>query len=178
MKYRPNRQFAEAANRQGSTRTSKAQHLFTKQVTRAGSVGLLLLSLSCGVAAAQDDAAQSNSPTQLRQFIGQQVGGIDKLKVPATDADIPVPRMPDGTVNYRYQTTEAKRYLGKLLFHDPVRTARIGNARFGNNTNQGQPVPLPPGTDFGGTVSDSDPNIQAIVNATKQTGSWKSSLPR
>ena len=25
----------------------------------------------------------------------------------------------------RYVTTEAKRYLGKLLFHDPVRTARI-----------------------------------------------------
>ena len=88
MKYRPNRQFAEAANRQGSTRTSKAQHLFMKQVTRAGSVGLLLLSLSCGVASAQDNGA---SPTQLRRFIGQQVGGIDKLKVPATDADVPVP---------------------------------------------------------------------------------------
>ena len=90
MKYRPNRQFAEAANRQGSTPASKAQHLFMKQVTRAGSVGLLL-SLSCGVAAAQDDNAQGTAPNQVRQFIGQQVGGIDKLKVPATDADVPVP---------------------------------------------------------------------------------------
>jgi hypothetical protein len=91
MNDKPDRQFAEAANRPGSTPKSKSQHLFMKQVTRAGSVGLLLLSLSCGVAAAQDDDAQGNSPTQLRRFIGQQVGGIDKLKVPATDADVPVP---------------------------------------------------------------------------------------
>lgn len=28
-------------------------------------------------------------------------------------------------MNPRYKTTEEKRYLGKLLFHDPVRTARI-----------------------------------------------------
>jgi hypothetical protein len=67
-------------------------------------------------------------------------------------------------VNYRYQTTEAKRYLGKLLFHDPVRTARM-------NLNQGQPVDLPAGTAFGGTESDADPQIQAVVNATRQTGS-------
>jgi len=63
----------------------------------------------------------------------------------------------------RYKTTEAKRYLGKLLFHDPVRSARI-------NINEAQPpVPaLPPGTAFGGTVSASDPNIQEIVNAELQ----------
>jgi cytochrome c peroxidase len=127
-----------------------------KQVTRAGSVGLLLLSLSCGVASAQDNGA---SPTQLRRFIDQQVGGIDKLKVPATNAGIPVP------AGQRFETTEAKRYLGKLLFHDPVRSARIGPG-----TNQGQPVPLPPLTAFGGTVSASysDPKIQAIVNAELQ----------
>jgi hypothetical protein len=92
------------------------------------------LTLLCGaVAAANDD-----SPAQLRSFIDQQVGGLDMLKVPARDADIPVSRQPDGSVNYRYQTTEAKRYLGKLLFHAPVRTARI-------NLNQGQPVDLPLG---------------------------------
>jgi len=65
---------------------------------------------------------------RVRQLIDQQVGGIAKLKVPALDADLPLPRQPDGTVNPRYQTTEAKRYLGKLLFHDPVRTARIDPA--------------------------------------------------
>jgi cytochrome c peroxidase len=152
MNDKPDRQFTEAANRQGSTLKSKAQHLFMKQLTRAGSAGLLLLSLSCGVASAQDNG---NSPTQLRRFIDQQVGGIDKLKVPATDAGIPVPP------GLRFQTTEAKRYLGKLLFHDPVRSARI-------NINTGQPVDLPSGTAFGGTVSASDPNIQLIVNAERQ----------
>ena len=100
----------------------------------------------------------------MRQFIEQQVGGLSKLVVPRTNAEIPVSRQADKTVNPRYQTTEAKRYLGKLLFHDPVRTARI-------NINQGQPVELPAGTAFGGTVSASDPNTQAVVNATKQTGS-------
>jgi cytochrome c peroxidase len=120
-----------------------------------GVVGLLLMSV-CGVVAAQGD-----SPTELRQFIGRQVGGLDKLKVPATNAEIPVPRQADGMVNPRYQTTEAKRYLGKLLFHDPVRTARV-------NINQGQPVDLPAGTAFGGTVSASDPNLQAIVDAQRQ----------
>jgi len=74
-------------------------------------------------AARLDDRAQ-----QLRHLIDQQVGGIDKLKVPALDADIPLPRQPDGTVSPRYQTTEAKRFLGKLLFHDPIRTARIDPA--------------------------------------------------
>src|SRR5215813_11386038 len=152
MNDKPERHFAEAANRPGSTPTSKAQHLFTKRLTRAGAAGLLLLSLSCGVASAQDNSA---SPTQLRRFIDQQVGGIDKLKVPATNADIPVPP------GQRFQTAEAKRYLGKLLFHDPVRSARI-------NITTGQPVDLPEGTAFGGTVSASEPNIQAIVNAERQ----------
>jgi cytochrome c peroxidase len=36
--------------------------------------------------------------------------------------------MPDGTVNPRYKTTEEKRLLGKMLLHDPVRTARIDPA--------------------------------------------------
>jgi hypothetical protein len=79
----------------------------------------------CGATAHDRDDL---SPGGLRRFIDQQVGGIDKLKVPATDADIPLPRQPDGTVNPRYQTTEEKRFLGKLLFHDPVRTSRIDPA--------------------------------------------------
>jgi hypothetical protein len=114
----------------------------------------------------QDDHAHAlrADAATLRQFISQQVGGINNLRVPATDAEIPVIRQPDGTVNPRYQTTEAKRYLGKLLFHDPIRTARV-------NINQGQPVDLPAGTAFGGTLKATDPNVQAIVNATKQTGS-------
>src|SRR5215471_9493979 len=158
MKHKPNRQFAEAANRLGRAPTSKAQHLFIKQVTRAGSLGLLLVSLACGIA-----GAQGNSPTQLREFIAEQVGGLNKLKVPASDADIPVP---PGT---RFQTTEAKRYLGKLLFHDPVRSARINRGNYGQN--EPQPSDLPAGTAFGGTVSDSDPHIPEIVNAQFQKSS-------
>ena len=82
---------------------------------------LLLVS---GVAAAQS----SDGTKDLRRYIGQQVGGIDKLKVPATLAALPGAQLPDGTdasSNPRYESTEAKRYLGKQIFHDPVRTARI-----------------------------------------------------
>ncbi len=79
------------------------------------------LSLLCGGVA----AAQGNSPTQLRRFIDQQVGGIALLIVPAHDSDLPQPRLPDGSPDPFFQITEAKRYLGKQLFHDPIRTARI-----------------------------------------------------
>src|SRR5581483_8517741 len=122
------------------------------------------LSGGARTANADDYAENGNSAAAVRQLIDQQVGGIDKLKVPATNADIPVQKQPDGTVAYRYQTTEAKRYLGKLLFHDPVRTARI-------NINTGQPVDLPAGTAFGGTLSAASPDIDKVVAATRQTGS-------
>ncbi len=132
---------------------------------------LLLLCASVGADDREDREDRDDhrhKASQLRSFIGQQVGGLDKLMVPATNAAIPVP-MPRQTgapihTPERYKTTEAKRYLGKLLFHDPVRTARI-------NKNEKQPEDLPAGTAFGGTVSASNPNVSAIVNATKQTGS-------
>jgi cytochrome c peroxidase len=133
----------------------------------------------------KDAGDRGDSASQLRQFIGQQVGGIDKLKVPATNAALPVPAPLAGSGNtpYRYETTEAKRFLGKLLFHDPIRTARVGPA-----TNQGQPKNLPAGTNFGGTFGATDPTVAgflpgtgaasaedaAIVTDTKQTGSCAS----
>jgi hypothetical protein len=84
-------------------------------------VGALAISLLCsGVV-----AAQGGSSSQLRQFIDRQVGGIRKLMVPADNADLPQPRLPDGSPDPLFQTTEAKRYLGKLLFHDPARATRI-----------------------------------------------------
>ncbi len=160
MKNEPIGPFQAPVNRHGNAPTSKLsdRRSLQTQAARTGALGLLLISL-CGVAGAQD-----NSPAELRRLIDQQVGGIGKLKVPATNADIPVPRLPNGTVPYRYQTTEAKRFLGKMLFHDPIRTARV-------NINTGQPLDLPAGTAFGGTLSASDPHIQAIVNATRQTSS-------
>jgi Di-haem cytochrome c peroxidase len=128
----------------------------------AAAASLLLLG---GAVVADSDHDRGRG--ELREFIARQVGGIDKLMVPAKDADIPVPAPRAGTppeYKDRYTTTEAKRYLGKLLFHDPVRTARI-------DKNQGQPVDLPMGTAFGGTLNSSDPRVSAITAATKQTGS-------
>jgi cytochrome c peroxidase len=107
-------------------------------------------------------ADSGESARSLRTLIDQQVGGIEKLRVPATNADIPVPPGP-ASEPYRYETTEAKRFLGKMLFHDPIRTTRI-------NINEKVPENLPAGTAFGGTVNASNPNVQAIVNATRQTG--------
>jgi cytochrome c peroxidase len=70
-------------------------------------------------------AAHSDSPTGLRHYIARQVGGIEKLMVPAHNADLPQPRLADGSPDPLFETTEAKRYLGKQLFHDPVRAVRI-----------------------------------------------------
>src|SRR5262245_42560518 len=105
------------ANRHGEeTPKSRDRHRFLEQLA-----GVLAVSLLCtGVA-----VAQGNSPAQLRRFIDQQVGGIEKLMVPAHDTDLPQPRLADGSPDPQFETTEAKRYLGKLLFHEPARATRI-----------------------------------------------------
>src|SRR5262249_25957444 len=54
-----------------------------------------------------------------------QVDGIEKLMVPAENADLPQPRLSNGAPDPFFETTEQKRFLGKMLFHDPVRTVRI-----------------------------------------------------
>src|SRR5262245_24788718 len=91
--------------------------------SRGGPVPLLVVLLMLAASVIAD--AQSNSSTQLRRFIDQQVGGIARLMVPAHDADLPQPRLADGRPDPFFQITEAKRYLGKQLFHDPVRMVRI-----------------------------------------------------
>jgi len=113
-----------------------------------------------GATEGQDSAAAT------RHLISAAVGGIEKLIVPPDDAAIPVPVPADPMQPNRYKTTPAKKYLGKLLFHDPVRTARI-------NKNSGQPLDLPVGTAFGGTFDATVPQAttDAIVAATFQTGS-------
>ena len=75
-----------------------------------------------GGALAADDGI---NPAQLRRFIDRQVGGIEKLMVPARDEDLPQPRLANGSIDPQFRITEAKRYLGKQLFHDPVRLVRI-----------------------------------------------------
>ena len=116
-----------------------------------------------GVPAAQ--ASDNKGVDELRSYIGQEVGGLSKLKVPEDNEDLPLPRAADGTVPYRYEQTEAKRYLGKLLFHDPVRTVRV-------DINTDQPKDLPKGTSFGGTLNATDSLIQKIFPETSNaTGS-------
>jgi cytochrome c peroxidase len=61
------------------------------------------------------------------------VGSVDTLRVPATNAALPQPMLADGvTIDPRFAITEAKRYLGKQLFFDPVRSNRI-KAEFGGS---------------------------------------------
>src|SRR5260370_13624385 len=124
MKSKPEVQLAEPGNRQADALnlTPVGRHRFLRLV--AGAVAIFVLLFS-GIAPAQDGSSE-NGPTQLRRFIDEQVGGIQKLKVPDND-HLPQARLPDGTLTSdpRFQTTEAKRYLGKLTFFDPVTTARI-----------------------------------------------------
>jgi hypothetical protein len=61
-------------------------------------------------------AAQGNSSTQLRRYIDQQVGGIQKLMVPAHNTELPQPRLANGNPDPQFETTEAKRYLGNCSF--------------------------------------------------------------
>src|SRR6266446_1402264 len=61
----------------------------------------------------------------LRTLIASRVGSLAKLQVPARNEELPQPRQADGSIDRRYQITEAKRYLGKLLFFDPVRSSNI-----------------------------------------------------
>ena len=112
---------------------------------------------------ASEAQALRGGADRLRHYIARQVGGLEKLTVPPDDASIPVPPE-DPTRPGRYETSEAKRFLGKLLFHDPVRTARI-------NVNASVPFDLPQGTAFGGTADASSPDLDAVVAAQKQTGS-------
>jgi cytochrome c peroxidase len=144
----------------------------------ACSVALLTLCGCQGEVASNDEGSVASAaetlgagPAQLRELIARQVGGLDKLKVPLDDASIPLPPE-DPSRPGRYRTTEAKRYLGKMLFHDPVRTARINiNQNVNPPIRPGEPRDLPKGTAFGGTVPSSNPRVQDVVASTKSTGS-------
>jgi cytochrome c peroxidase len=124
MKNKSELQVRETWNRQGGAAASKPVNRHGLLVLVAGVLAIFFL-LCCGAASAQDERS-GISPTQLRQFIDETVGGIQKLTVPDND-HLPQARLPDGplTSDPRFQTTEAKRYLGKLTFFDPVTTARI-----------------------------------------------------
>ena len=63
---------------------------------RCGPIGAAL-AVALSLANAGVAAAQGSSPTQLRRFIDTQVGGIQKLMVPAHDTDLPQPRLANGS---------------------------------------------------------------------------------
>ncbi len=119
-----------AASTEPFARGIKVQQTSRSRALRmALTASLSLLCASVGADGGDDgDGRGGGGAKQLRRFIGSQVGGIEKLMVPAKDSDLPGAQLPDGTdasANPRYAITEAKRYLGKQLFHDPIRTARI-----------------------------------------------------
>src|SRR6266481_1962797 len=123
LKNKPEVQFAGPSNPPGAAPTSKPVERFFRWVPFCA---VLAFSVLWGGATAADE--DGDGPAQLRQYIGHQVGGIEKLMVPARDADLPGAQLPDGSDasgDPRFKTTEAKRYLGKQIFHDPVRTVRI-----------------------------------------------------
>ena len=70
-------------------------------------------------------AAPSGAAEELRQVLLERVGDLDLLRVPATDAALPQPLRAGGGVDPDFAITEEKRYLGKMLFFDPVRTNNI-----------------------------------------------------
>ena len=99
MRNEPKSQFADPSAQRVAPLTPTVKH---QQASRCGPfcATLAVSLLYSGVA-----AAQGNSPTQLRRFIDQQVGGIQKLMVPAHDADLPQPRLANGSPDPFFQTT-------------------------------------------------------------------------
>jgi len=127
------------------------RHLWTRR--RGPTLLVVLISASVFVAAC---GAAPTGAQDLRDTINKNhPGGVATLRVPAVAADTAVydPPGPAGDPN-RYKYSDVKRYLGKLLFHDPVRTARV-------NENRGQPQDLPTTTAFGGTIKVSDSTASA-----------------
>ncbi len=86
-------------------------------MTMSGVV-ILVVSTAGSPVTGQDSAS-------VRALIDSRVGGIARLQVPASNADLPQPRLPGGEVDPRFEITEAKRYLGKLLYQDPIRMTTI-----------------------------------------------------
>ena len=70
------------------------------------------IGLSAVATAWDDDDHYKIDAGWLRQYIGRQVGGIDLLKVPATDAGIPVPAPMPGSGNTPYRL---RNHRGKTL---------------------------------------------------------------
>ena len=116
------------AGRAALSRDASRPRLVDRYLSWIMAAGVMTIPVLGGIAAADDDdrhGDRGSGAAELRRFVDHQVGGIENLMVPAQDADLPQPRLADGSPDPVFEITEAKRYLGKQLFHDPVRTARI-----------------------------------------------------
>lgn len=87
------------------------------RITFVWTAAWFVLSISQGL------KAQTSS--ELRQLLLYRVGSLETLRVPANDSDLPQPRNENGDIDPRFSISEEKRYLGKLLFHDPIMTTNI-----------------------------------------------------
>lgn len=90
-------------------------------------VGLFLLAI-VGVAAADGGGDLEQRAIEVRAFIDSVAGGIDTLRIPHDIHDLPQPLMPNGEIDPRYEITEEKAALGKLLFHDPALSSETGHS--------------------------------------------------
>ena len=87
------------------------------RITFVWTVAWVVLSISQGL--------EAQTPSELRQLLLYRVGSLETLRVPANDSDLPQPRNENGDIDPRFSISEEKRYLGKLLFHDPIMTTNI-----------------------------------------------------
>src|SRR5437773_76321 len=97
-------------------------------MVRPGALIVTAVVLAAPLLSVWDVAAvspQQDQARSLRAFIADRVGGLQRLMVPARNEDLPQPRLPDGQIDPRFRITEAKRYLGKLLFFDPARAGDV-----------------------------------------------------
>jgi len=90
-----------------------------------GRLGLLAALVFVATLSSPTLRAQGVTPAGLRSLLTNRVGDIGLLRVPDSDLNLPQPRLPGGAIDPLYEITEEKRYLGKLLFQDPVRTTDI-----------------------------------------------------
>ena len=65
------------------------------------------------------------TPNMVRATVQARVGDINKLRVPDDDTDLPQPRLLSGESDPLFAITEEKRFLGQLLFHDPIRSTDL-----------------------------------------------------
>lgn len=89
-----------------------------------------VLLTSCNSSSVVESEVQAS---EIRALLTRNAGSIENFTVPASNRDLPQPML-NGNPDPTFETTEAKRYLGKQIFHDPLRTVRIVT-RFGGNLN-------------------------------------------